>query len=147
MSSRGDRPVRAERKEAVQIRLSRGLARQGMMGSWCCMITRCMLQARLQAHFLSQYFPIRVPSLDGHVPTISPRVSYLARLHAWRCFVLPNPQTSSKKKWSRQLPGNIHQSTCQESPCQFATPGFDTEFSRKCPKQDYVSRRYSLSGF
>ena len=94
----------------------------------------CMLQAHLQLAFLSQYFPIQIPPLDGHVPTISPR------LHAWRCFVLPNPQTRSRlrKKWFPQLPGNNHQSTCQESPSQFATARCRTEFSRKCPKQDYV---------
>ena len=100
----------------------------------------CMLQARLQLAFWSQYFPIQVPPLDGHVPTISPPVSYLARLHAWRCFVLPNPHTRPRlrKKWFPQLPGNNHQSTCQESPSQFATARCRTEFSRKCPKQDYV---------
>jgi hypothetical protein len=117
----------------VQIQLSRGLAHHGMtaLHDACC-----MHHARLQLAFLSQYFPIRVPPLDSHVPTISPRVSYLARLHAWRCFVLPNPHTSPRlrKSGSRQLPGNNHQSTCQESPVKFATARFSHRIQSQMSK-------------
>lgn len=61
-------PPGAERKEAVQIRLSRSLARHSMTAKLVLHDACCMLQPRLQLDFCHSIFPIRVPSLDSHVP-------------------------------------------------------------------------------
>src|SRR5271163_3316612 len=97
MSCREDRPVGAKRKEAVQIRLSRGLARHGMTA-----VGRCKMHVdSLPAHFLSQYFPIRVPSLASHVPTIQPS-GFLSGTSSclalfWYCPILTPDLVQEKK--------------------------------------------------
>ena len=120
----------------MQIQLSRGLAHHGMGCKLALHDARCMLQARLQLAFLSQYFPIRVPPLDSHVPTISPRVSYLAHLHAWRCFVLPNPPTSPRlrKKWFPAIAGEQSPINVPRIPSQFATARFSHRMQSQMSK-------------
>jgi hypothetical protein len=75
--------------------------------------------------------------------TRQPRSHYLVLgFPVWHFFmpgvvlVLPNPQTRPRprKKVVLQLPGNNHQSKCQELSFQFATASFRTEFGLKCPK-------------
>src|SRR5271163_2883319 len=79
---------------------------------------------RFHLTFCHSIFQFESRHSPATFPLSSSRVSYLAHLHAWRCFGIAQSshQTSSKKKkLVPQLPGNNHQSMCQELSCQFAT--------------------------
>src|SRR5271170_153391 len=97
MSCREDRPVGAKRKEAVQNSTFTGLSASWYDGSWALQDDA----DSLPPHFLSQYFPIRVPSLASHVPTIqlsgflSGTSSCLALF--WYCPILTPDLVQEKK--------------------------------------------------
>jgi hypothetical protein len=101
---------------------SLGLARHGMTA-----VGRCKMQARFQLTFCPGIFQCESCHSPATFPLSSPRVSYLAHLHAWRCFGIAQssqPDLAQEKKLVPQLSGNNHQSTCQELSCQFATASF-----------------------
>lgn len=123
MSCREDRPVGDERKEAVQIRLSRGLARHSMTGLHAA--------GSLPAHFFVTVFSNSSPV------TRQPRFHYpVLGFPIWHIFipgvvlVLPDQE----KSWFHNCPGNNHQSTCQELSCQFATASFPTRIRSQVSK-------------
>jgi hypothetical protein len=112
-------------RRLCKIRFSRGLARHCMTASWRCMMRAACCRLASSFGFLSQYFPIRVPPLDSHVPTISPRVSYLARLSclALFCIAQSSHQTSSEKKsGSRNCRGTITNQRAKNPPVNLRPP-------------------------
>src|SRR5207248_1807145 len=107
---------------------------------------RCMLGSFLP-HSLSQYFPIRVPSLASHVPNYS-----VLGFPIWHIFMpgvvlviaQSSHQTSSKKKVGSTIAREQSPINMPRTLLSIARQLFPTEFGRKCPKQGYASRLCSL---
>src|SRR4051794_13417085 len=99
-----------------------------------------MVVGSLLANSLSHLFPNSSPvTRPATFPVSGPGFPvwhlFMHGVGFWCC-----PIHLVQEKVDPQLPGNNHQSTCQDLSYQFATANFRTEFSRKCPKQDYPSR-------
>jgi hypothetical protein len=130
----------------VQIRLSRGLARHGMTASWCCMMRAACCRLASSSLFCHSIFQFK----SRHSTAMFP-LSVLG-FPIWHVFmpgvVLYCPilklDLGLRKRWFPQLPGNNYQSTCQESPSQFATARFPHRIQSQVSKTGLCTRLCSL---